>query len=263
MAATVLEVRREGRVAWLTLSRSDAANSFNLELATAVRDRVAELIDDSRCSVVVFVGNSRFFSAGGDVADILSNDPPEPHLRRLADTLHEAMELLAESRLLVVAAVEGSAAGAGFALALNADVVVAATTARFLTAYVGVGLTPDTGMSYLLPRVVGERRARQLLLLGTVIDAEQALDWGIVTEVVPAEGLQSRTAEIAARLADGAQPALAETKRLLNASRTRSFRDQLDDEAATITSMVNTRAAQARLRAFTKSSAGAAEKRTS
>ncbi len=246
---STLSVVMEDRVAWVTFTRPSAANSIDLELATEFRDLVSRLDADDGCSVLVLQGDERFFSAGGDVATIFGQADAPEYLRELVDTLHAGIDRLSASRLVVVSVVEGNAAGAGFALVLNSDIVLSSPGARYLSAYTGVGLTPDTGLSYLLPRVVGERRAAELVLLGRVLDAQTAREWGIVTEVVNGS-LADRAREVVAILTAAAQPALGEAKRLLISGRTRGLADQLVDERDTIVRMIVTPDAQERLRVF-------------
>ena len=118
----------------------------------------------------------------------------------------------------VVAAVQGAVAGAGLAVILNADVVVAAKPTKFLTAYAGIGLTPDCGVSYLLPRAIGQQRALELALTGRVIGADEALAWGLVSSVVEPDALDAAAEELAARIATGAIAALGDAKRLIRSS---------------------------------------------
>jgi 2-(1,2-epoxy-1,2-dihydrophenyl)acetyl-CoA isomerase len=236
-------------VARIRLQRPDAANAINMDLASRFRDAVAHLVDDPDCRVVVVEGSAKFFCAGGDVAEMLAQPDPEQYLRDLTSIFHDAMLRLSQSRLLTIVAVEGTAAGAGFALVLNADIVIASASARFVSAYTQVGLTPDTGFSALVTSVVGSHRAKELVLLNRVLDAATALYWGIVAEIV--EGpLEERVTRVAAQLAAAAQPASAEAKRLLNTAASSNYRDRLADESDTIARMVRTSDAQARLRSF-------------
>jgi 2-(1,2-epoxy-1,2-dihydrophenyl)acetyl-CoA isomerase len=253
MDSRALLTAKDGPVVTLTLDRPDAGNAINLELAIALRDAARDAIADPGCAALVLAASGRVFCAGGDLASIAGAPDVRGHLRELALTLHEAMALLRESRLVVVAAVAGAAAGAGFALALNADLVVAGESARFIAAYSAVGLTPDTGLSYLLPRVVGAHRASELALLGRTLDAQTAREWGIVNEVVADSTVRDRAAELARTVANGPVPAVAETKRLLREGGTDSgadFRSQLDEEARVIVETVASDDARRRIRAF-------------
>src|SRR5690606_20642767 len=143
-------------------------------------------------------------------------------------------DILSRSHLIVVAAVQGTCAGGGFSLVLNADLVVATEKAKFLAAYTAIGLSPDTGMSYLLPRVVGPRRAAEMFYLGKVVDGTTALGWGIVNELVEEDELAARAARIARAIAARPAPALRQTKRLLRAGDSRAYTEHLADEADSI-----------------------------
>jgi 2-(1,2-epoxy-1,2-dihydrophenyl)acetyl-CoA isomerase len=253
MSTRALLTAKDGPVVTLTIDRPDAGNAINLELATALRDAAKDAIADPGCAALVLAASGRVFCAGGDLASIAGAPDMRGHLRELALTLHEAMTLLRESRLVVVAAVAGAAAGAGFALALNADLVVAGESARFMAAYSAVGLTPDTGLSYLLPRVVGAHRATELALLGRTLDADIAQEWGIVNEVVADSAVRDRAVELARTVANGPVPAVAETKRLLREGGTDSgadFRWHLDEEARVIVETVMSDDARRYIRAF-------------
>jgi 2-(1,2-epoxy-1,2-dihydrophenyl)acetyl-CoA isomerase len=253
MGTTALLTARDGPVVTLTIDRPDVGNAIDLDLAAALRDAARDAIADPGCVALVIAASGRVFCAGGDLASIAGAADVRGHLREVALTLHEAMALLRESRLVVIAAVAGAAAGAGFALALNADLVVAGGSARFVVAYSAVGLTPDTGLSYLLPRVVGAHRATELALLGRSLDARTAMEWGIVNEVVADSAVRQRAVELARTVADGPRPAVAETMRLLREGGTGSgadFRRQLDAEARVIVETVMSDDARQGIRAF-------------
>jgi 2-(1,2-epoxy-1,2-dihydrophenyl)acetyl-CoA isomerase len=150
----------------------------------------------------------------------------------------------------VVAAVHGAVAGAGLAVLLNADLVVAARSTKFLMAYAGIGLTPDCGVSYLLPRAVGQQRALELALTGRVLTAERAHAWGLITEVVDDDQLAQRGEALADQLAGEPTFALGQAKRLIRESWTRSRPDSAEDESGTIARAVTTEVATARIARF-------------
>jgi 2-(1,2-epoxy-1,2-dihydrophenyl)acetyl-CoA isomerase len=250
VTSDTVEFRRDGGVAWLTLNRPEAANAINAEMVDALRELATRLAADETCSVVVFEANGRLFCGGGDVASVYKADDPVESIGYLADNLHAAVDILTKSHLIVVAAVQGTCAGGGFSLVLNADLVVATTKSKFLAAYTAIGLSPDTGMSYLLPRVVGPRRAAELFYLGKVIDGATALDWGIVNELVDDEQLSHRAAEIAKAIESGPAPALRQTKRLLRDGASRGYTEHLADEAEAIRLTLSTPESRELLGAF-------------
>lgn len=250
MSSDTVLLRREGGVAWLTLNRPDSANAINAEMVDALRELATTLAADETCSVVVFDANGRLFCGGGDVASVYAADDPADAIGYLADHLHAAVDILTDSHLIVVAAVQGTCAGGGFSLVLNSDLVVATPKAKFLAAYTAIGLSPDTGMSYLLPRVVGPRRAAEMFYLGRVVDGATALDWGIVNELVEEDQLSARAAEIAKAIAAGPAPALRQTKRLVREGASRGYTEHLADEADSIRLTVRTPESREMLGAF-------------
>ena len=167
--------------------------------------------------------------AGGDVK-CMATAPGE--IGPILDGFHAFMRALAGSRASVVASVQGAVAGGGLALALNADVIIAAETAKFSFAYRQLGTSPDGGCTYYLPRIVGSRKAFALLMLGDVMPAQQALAHGLLTEVVPVAELERRTQDVVALLCANSAEAGAQTRKLLQASGERSLDEQLDAERA-------------------------------
>lgn len=215
MPYTDILVDRAGPIMWLTFNRPDDANAISTAMAEQFCAAVEQAEQDRDCHVLVLQGAGRFFCAGGDVAMMANAADPALFLGNLARTMHAGLLRLAESNLVTIAVVHGTAAGAGLGLVLNADVVLASPDARFLTAYGSVGLTPDCGVSYLLPRVVGPRRAAAMALLGRAVTADEAEAWGLATEVLPAERLVERAEELGLRAGSGATHVLGPTKRLL------------------------------------------------
>ncbi|MCL8209214.1 MAG: enoyl-CoA hydratase/isomerase family protein [Actinomycetia bacterium] len=217
-------------VVTLTLNRPETLNAFNNtmleELAGAV-ERVARSRD---ARVLVLTGAGRGFASGQDLKAYQESGSPDlgEHLHRYYDPLFERLWGLEKP---TIAAVNGVAAGAGMSLAMACDFRVAADTARFMQAFVRIGLIPDSGSTYLLPRLVGYARALELAMLGDLIDAQTALAWGLVNKVVPAERLAEETAALARRLAEGPPKALGLIKRAIRRGAQQSFRDALEYEA--------------------------------
>ncbi len=210
----------------LTLNRPDRFNALSHALVAELRERLAKLEAEDDVRAVVLTGAGRAFCAGADLKAGPSD--VEDVIRRLYIPLVDEM---AEMRTPIVAAVNGAAAGAGFSLALNADLRVASTTASFSMSFVKVGLVPDAGATWLLPRIVGSSRAAEISLLGRKVTAEQALSWNLVNDVVPPADLLWRASALAAELA--ALPAsVGQVRRLLRASGGATLDEQLDAEAA-------------------------------
>jgi 2-(1,2-epoxy-1,2-dihydrophenyl)acetyl-CoA isomerase len=165
---------------------------------------------------VVLTGAGKNFCFGGDLRAAMSKGTgADAYLRELTAYLHSAISQFVRMDAPVIAAVNGTAAGAGLGLMLVSDLAVCGTGSKFTSAYTGVGLTPDAGTSFMLPRVVGAKRAMELMLLNRVLTAKEALEWGLVNEVVSDAEVVSRALEIGERLASGGMRAFGRTKRLV------------------------------------------------
>lgn len=245
-----IQADRDGALMWLTLDRPEEANALSIPLAGECATALALAESDPDCHVLILQGSGRFFCAGGDVAGMAEAEDKGGYLHDLARAMHEVVLAMARSRLVVIAAVHGPAAGAGLGLVLNADFVLAAPEATFLSAYAGVGLTPDCGVSYLLPQMVGPRRAAQMCLGGRGATAREALDWGVVSELVPTSGLRARARELGEGLAAGATQTLGPTKRLLTLEGLSAYADHLEEELESISSMGSHPDTMCRIAAF-------------
>ncbi|MEU7692073.1 MULTISPECIES: enoyl-CoA hydratase-related protein [Microbispora] len=219
-------------VATITLNRPDAMNSLTLATKTDLLAAVRRAADDASVRAVLLTGAGRAFCAGQDLREHAAN------LDRglgLANTVREhynpVVLAIATMGKPVVAAVNGVAAGAGASLAFACDFRVAAENAKFSMAFTGIGLAPDSGASWTLQRLVGPARAREMLLLGDVVDAARALELGLVGQVVPADRLASAARDLAVRLAQGPTRAYAATKAALDHAASSSLAEALEREA--------------------------------
>jgi 2-(1,2-epoxy-1,2-dihydrophenyl)acetyl-CoA isomerase len=212
-----LEVR--DRVATLTLNRPDSYNALTLELARELLSAALRCEADPEVRAVVLTGAGKHFCFGGDLRAMREQGAGAPgYLNELTTHLHAALSGFTRMRAPVIAAVNGTAAGAGVGLACAADLALCARSSRFSLAYTGVGLAPDGSVSFLLPRIVGRRRALELLLLNRVLSAEEALAWGLVNQIIDNAELPAQAQALAARLACGPTESFGATKRLLDAS---------------------------------------------
>lgn len=204
-------------VATVSLNRPEAMNALDTELKTALRDALAGLAEDSAVRAVVLTGVGRAFCVGQDLAQHAHNLEADPDAvwSTVPDHYTPIATLLATMPKPVVAAVNGAAAGAGAAFSFACDFRVAAETAKFTMAFSAVGLSADSGSSWSLPRLVGMAKAKELLLLGPTLTAGQALQLGLVTEVVPADAVVDRAREMAVRLAAGPTVAFGAIRRSL------------------------------------------------
>jgi 2-(1,2-epoxy-1,2-dihydrophenyl)acetyl-CoA isomerase len=223
-------------IARITLDRPDAANGLDPRLARELGAAAARCDDDPAVKAVVLTGSGRFFCAGGDLKAMAAAGPGTTgrFVKGLADDLHRAVATLARMAPPLVVAVNGTAAGAGLSLAAVGDLVVAAEGATFTMAYTRAGLSPDGSSTWFLPRVIGLRRTQELALTNRVLTAAEALGWGLVTRVVPAEDLAAEATALAASLAAGSRAAQASVRQLLLASSGHGLEEQMELEGRTI-----------------------------
>jgi 2-(1,2-epoxy-1,2-dihydrophenyl)acetyl-CoA isomerase len=215
MTAPVLYAVADG-VAHVELNRPDAANSLDLPLVRALLAAVDRAGADDDVRAVLVTGAGARFCAGGDVHAFATDADPTAYLHELATMGDAAVRALADLDKPVVVGVHGAVAGAGIGLMLSCDLVVADPATKLVFAYPGIGLTPDCGVSWLLPRAVGQQRALELALTGRTLSAEEAREWGMVTEV--SDRVVSRARELASALASGPARAHGHTRRLLRAA---------------------------------------------
>jgi len=244
MNDTVL-LSRDGPVATLTLNRPDALNALNPEMIETLVQHVATVAADDSLRVVVLCGAGRHFMAGGDIrsfAEKLSETPAERSdgFARMIGRLHAAIEHMHRMPHPVVARVRGACAGFGLSLMNACDLVVAADDSYFASAYRQIGLTPDGGGSWWLPRLVGTRKAMEILLLSERFGAADALSLGLVNRVVPPAELDSATNALVQTLAAGPVHATRRAKRLVRESLSRTLSEQLEAEAASFAACAGT-----------------------
>jgi len=235
--AVLYELR--DRVAYITLNRPEASNAVDLNCARLFGDVVTRVSADGPGAVLVD-GRGKRFCAGGDVLSMVAAPDRSTYVHELAATLEAGLRRLSELPAPVVAAVQGAVAGAGLAVVLNCDVVIAARSTKFLMAYSAVGLTPDCGVSHLLPRAVGQQRALELALTGRILSADEAMAWGLVAQVVPDQDVLGRATEVVTQIAQAATSALGQAKRLIRSSWESTRSDSAADESATVARAVGT-----------------------
>jgi len=228
-------------LAHLTFNRPNAANSFNLDMIREFLEAATICAQDPAIRAVLLTGSGRFFSAGGDLKGFATaGDQVSKLVAEVADILHAAISKFARMNAPIVAAVNGPAAGAGMSVVCMADFALAAESASFTMAYTAAGLAPDGSSTYFLPRLVGLRRARELMLTNRKLSAAEAHAWGIVERVVPDEDLMAEADKLARALASGPTLAFGAVKNLLLSSQNAAFEDQLDAETSAISSMTAT-----------------------
>jgi len=230
-----LEFSVDDRIATLTFNRPEAANGLNLELATEFAKAAFLCGAEPNVKAVIVSANGRFFCAGGDVKAMHTSElGPGPAVKQIADQLHQALSVLARLDAPVIVAVNGTAAGAGFSLAVMGDLVLAAESAKFTMAYSNVGLSPDGSSTYFLPRLIGLRKTQELMLTNRLLSAQEALDWGLVTRVVADEELLDEATKLAKTFVNGARGSNSAIKKLLLTSFSNGLETQMELEGQAI-----------------------------
>jgi 2-(1,2-epoxy-1,2-dihydrophenyl)acetyl-CoA isomerase len=221
-------------VATLTLARPEAGNSIDLQLARDLNDVTTAWAVDKRVRAVLITGEGKNFCVGGDLKGFATQENLPAYLTDVTTYLHAANSRLMRLDAPVVAAVQGSAAGAGMSLAASADIVITGASSRYVMAYTAIGLTPDGSGTWSLPRIVGLRRALELALTNRPLTADEAVAEGLATRVVPDEDVQSEALAVARTLAAGPTGAFGAAKRLLRDSFGHDLEAQLVFETRSI-----------------------------
>jgi 2-(1,2-epoxy-1,2-dihydrophenyl)acetyl-CoA isomerase len=253
MSESIL-LTRDGALARVRFNRPASLNAMDFEMAALWRDIAHEVTSDASVGAVILDAAGPAFCAGGDVVAMATSGAGGEAVTATAHVIHDGIRTWVLSDKPIVAAVQGAVAGGGLGLMLSADYIVASEQAKFVSKYANIGLTPDLGVSTLLPAAVGQRRALQLLLQDRTIDAATALDWGLVAEVVATEQLAARAEEVARFWLENATAAFGQAKRLVRVGADRAFADNLADEAATIGARFDTEESRLRVAAFAAAS---------
>jgi 2-(1,2-epoxy-1,2-dihydrophenyl)acetyl-CoA isomerase len=243
-------------IGWITLNRPEQLNTLSPEMKDILFEATARFEHDAAVRCVVIRGSGRHFMAGGDIKafdEALSDGDREAYFRGFEARVVGAHQVIYHLRRMgkpVLASIHGAVAGFGLSLVMASDLAIAGDDAIFTLAYRHIGLSADGGASYFLPRIVGERRALEIALLGERFDARKAHEWGLLNWVVPRAELEGETAKLARRLADGPTLALGRAKQLLRNSLDHSWDEQSHREAEGIADMVRTADHREGLRAF-------------
>jgi 2-(1,2-epoxy-1,2-dihydrophenyl)acetyl-CoA isomerase len=214
----------------ITLNRPDRLNALNTEMHGALMAALAEAEADPECRAILLTGAGRGFCAGQDLGDVAVKDDGPPDLKAVLERYNALVRKLRGLAMPVVCAVNGVAAGAGANLALACDIVLAARSANFIQAFSRIGLIPDCGGTWFLPRLVGAARARALAILAEPLPAERAAEWGLIWRAIDDDKLLGDAHALAGRLASQATIGIALTKHALDAAETNTLDAQLDLE---------------------------------
>ena len=232
---------QDGNVARVTLNRPDAANALDLQMTRELLHAAIRCDEDPEIRAVLLTGAGRMFCAGGDLKGFAAAGDGLPALlKEMTTYLHAAITRLARMDAPVIAAVNGMAAGGGLSLAVAADLVLAGASAKFTLAYTAAGLSPDGSSTYMLPRLIGLRRTRELMLTNRMLTADEAADIAMIDRVVPDDELMAEASKLAHELAAGPTRAYGAVKKLLHESFNDTLEGQMEREASAIVEMTKT-----------------------
>ncbi|MEP1094491.1 MAG: enoyl-CoA hydratase-related protein [Cyclobacteriaceae bacterium] len=224
-----IQLNRKDNLGIITFNRPEVFNSFNKEMALAVQNALDDYASDPNIRAILITGNGRAFCAGQDLQEAIDDNGLE--IKQIVDEHYNPIvKKLRSIKKPIVAAVNGVAAGAGANLALACDVVVAARSSSFLQAFSKIGLVPDTGGTFTLPRIIGFQKASALMMLGDKVPAEEAERIGMIYKVFSDEELTSESKKLAAKLANMPTKALGYIKEMLNQSMANTLDQQLEME---------------------------------
>jgi 2-(1,2-epoxy-1,2-dihydrophenyl)acetyl-CoA isomerase len=236
----VFEVKEQA--AYITLNRPEAFNGLNIAVGKELMQAAIHCDESPEIRAVVLTGSGKAFCAGGDLKFFAGyKDHLSVVLKELTVYCHAAASRLIRMDKPLITAVNGAAAGMGMSLAIAGDFILAAESASFTAAYTAAGLSPDGAMTYLLPRMVGLSRARELMMTNRRLKAQEALEWGLVNKVVPEGDLLKEAELMANSFANGPTRSLGMVKKLLNESFSATLETQMEQEARGIAEMARTR----------------------
>jgi 2-(1,2-epoxy-1,2-dihydrophenyl)acetyl-CoA isomerase len=244
--STIIYEVRDG-VAQITFNRPKSANSLSDRLSAEMVDAIIRSEKNDAVRAMVVTGNGRFFSAGADLKGFYV---PEGELKSRVSLLHVALSRIVRAPFPVIAAVNGTAAGAGMGIACACDLMIAAESARFVMAYSRIGLSPDGTTTYFLPRRIGIGRALELAYTNRTLSAREALEWGIANRVVPDAELGAEAHGLASELAKGPTRAYVAAKRLMYSGTTETLETQIENELRAVYELAVTEDAREAIKAF-------------
>jgi 2-(1,2-epoxy-1,2-dihydrophenyl)acetyl-CoA isomerase len=227
---TIILVEKHPGYRQIILNRPDRLNALTAAMGEALLAALTEAEADPACRAILLTGAGRGFCAGQELIEVTPTEDSPPDLKPLLDGYNAVIRKLRDLSMPVVCAVNGVAAGAGANLALACDILLAARSANFIQAFSRIGLIPDCGGTWFLPRLVGQARARALAILAEPLPAERAAEWGLIWQAVDDELLMAEAHTLTARLTEQATIGIALSKRALDAEETNSLDAQLDLE---------------------------------
>ena len=251
MKLETLDFSISNNIATITLNRPENANALNPIMAKELSNMAIECDENKDIRAVIIEGSGKMFCAGGDLKAFSdAGDSASALIKQMAGDLHIAISRFSRMDAPTIAAINGTAAGAGFSIAISADVVISTKSAKFVMAYTNAGLSPDGSSTYFLPRRIGDRRARELMLTNRVLSSEEALEWGLINKIVEQENLSATTRELAEEFACGPTMAYGKVKNLLNASFDNGLETQMELETRGISDMARSSDGREGIQAF-------------
>jgi len=258
MANAKVTLSISGPIATITLVDPGSRNAVDLRFVQELAQAAIVCAANDAVTVVLIRAEGDAFSVGGDIRHFIDNrEHLRQHVLEMASTFHVALTRLRSGGAVVLIAVNGIAAGGGFSLVCNADIAVAKRSAKFVSAYTRSGLTPDGGGTFFLPRMVGLKKAFDIMATNPTLSADQALELGIISRVFADEEFDEEVAKLAQTLAESPPGALAGLKALLRSTSSASFEEQLDAEARSVAALASSPSTLARLAAFLQRSKSA------
>ncbi len=231
----------DNQIARITIKREDVFNALNLDAMRELMHIANQCSSDPDVRVAILTGDGeKAFCAGGDVAAFEKSPDVKVLLKEMTTYMHTAVSRFARMNAPLIARINGVAAGAGLGLVASCDLAICTTKSRFTSAYTAIGLTPDGSSSYFLPRIIGTRRAMDMFLTNRTLNAQEALDWGLVNQVAEPEALDEAVDKLAIQLAQGPTLAHGGIKKLLQLSLSDSLESQMETETASIVAMSTT-----------------------
>lgn len=243
---------REGNIAIIRLNRPNEANALNDQLCMELYDTINKCSTDNTIRAVVLTANGKMFCGGGDLKFLLNKKNIKATLLKMTNYLHGAIARMAKMNAPVIVAVNGTAGGGGLSLAITGDIVISVSSAKFTLAYTRAGLSPDASSTFYLPRLIGMRRAKELMLTNRMFSADEAYDMGMIDKVVEDNELMEKAMEYAHSFANGATNAYGSVKKLLNISFSNGLETQMDNEGVLIAENASSEDGQEGLLAFSE-----------
>lgn len=228
MGYETITIDKSGGVCTVRLNRPEVRNALGLETRYELRDFFTKAGEDESIRCIILTGNGPAFSAGGDLSQMEGLDPFKG--RKRLQSGHAMIQSMIQLEKLIIAAVNGAAAGAGVSMALACDMILSCSSAIYIQSFVKVGLIPDLGSIYFLPRLIGRHKAMELMMTGERITADEAHRLGLINRVVNDEMLMEEAQKLARRLADGPAHSIGLTKKLINRSILADLEHTLEEE---------------------------------